>query len=107
MEPCHHTPTPDQIDGVLRSVIDPELGLNIVDLGLIYGVIAKDGAVRVQMTLTTQGCPMHQSLVEGVRRALFSLESVSTAEVELVWDPPWHPSMMSPKTRERLGLAPA
>jgi metal-sulfur cluster biosynthetic enzyme len=104
MEPSNHTPTADQIDHALRSVIDPELGLNIVDLGLIYDVTAGPASVQVRMTLTTRGCPMHESLVDGVRRALLSLDSVSNAEVDLVWDPPWHPSMMNPETREHLGL---
>jgi metal-sulfur cluster biosynthetic enzyme len=103
MQAHRQIPTSDQIDAVLRSVIDPELGLSIVDLGLIYGVTTQEGRVDVQMTLTTRGCPMHQSLVEGVRRALLSLESVHEANVELVWEPPWHPAMMSQQTREQLG----
>jgi metal-sulfur cluster biosynthetic enzyme len=105
MEPSPNIPTPEQIDSVLRGVIDPELGLNIVDLGLIYDVAVSATAVRVRMTLTTPGCPMHESLVEGVRRALLTLAGVSEIEVDLVWDPPWHPSMMNPETREQLGLA--
>jgi metal-sulfur cluster biosynthetic enzyme len=89
----------------LRQVVDPEIDCNIVDLGLVYGVAINGGRVSVQMTLTTQGCPMHESIAEGVRMALLNLEGVEDADVEVVWDPPWHPSMMSELGRARVGLA--
>ena len=89
----------------LRQVIDPELGCNLVDLGLIYSTEIDDGHVRVAMTLTTQGCPMHESLIEGVRAVLLDLEGVTSVEVEVVWDPPWNPGMMTPAGRARVGLA--
>ena len=79
----------------LRQVIDPEIGCNLVDLGLLYSVKIDGGNVRVTMTMTSPGCPMHESLCGGVQRALLNLENVSDAEVELVFDPPWHPSMMT------------
>ncbi len=88
----------------LRQVIDPELGCNIVDLGLVYGVRIHGGHVTVQMTLTTQGCPMHESLVHGVRLALLGLDVVDEVEVEIVWDPPWNPAMMTEYGRARVGL---
>ena len=88
----------------LRQVVDPELDCNIVDLGLIYGVHICGDLVTVQMTLTTQGCPMHESLVHGVRLALLGLEVVSEVEVEIVWDPPWNPAMMTEYGRARVGL---
>jgi metal-sulfur cluster biosynthetic enzyme len=94
----------DSIDTALRYVIDPELGLNLVDLGLIYSIDVDGDRVVVRMTLTTRGCPMHQSLVEGVRRALLSIPSIREADVELVWEPPWHPTMISPETRRQLGI---
>jgi metal-sulfur cluster biosynthetic enzyme len=78
----------------LRQVIDPELGQNIVDLGLIYSIEIHGWRVVVRMTLTTPGCPMHESICWGVKCALLNLPGVDDAEVELVWDPPWHPSMM-------------
>jgi metal-sulfur cluster biosynthetic enzyme len=78
----------------LRQIVDPEIGVNIVDLGLIYGVAITDGVVKVKMTLTTPGCPMHDSISWGVKNALMNLESVTDAEVEIVWDPPWDPSLM-------------
>jgi metal-sulfur cluster biosynthetic enzyme len=83
----------------LRQVVDPELGCNIVDLGLIYSVHINQGYVLVTMTLTTPGCPMHESISQGARAALLSLEGVNEAEVEVVWDPPWHPSMMTEEGR--------
>jgi metal-sulfur cluster biosynthetic enzyme len=88
----------------LRQVVDPEIDCNIVDLGLIYGVRIDGAKVTVQMTLTTQGCPMHESIAWGVKMALLNLEGVEDAEVEVVWDPPWHPSMMSEFGRARVGL---
>jgi metal-sulfur cluster biosynthetic enzyme len=83
----------------LSQIIDPELGCNIVDLGLIYRVSVTGGDVKVTMTLTTPGCPMHESITTGVKNALLNLEGVTSTEVELVWDPPWHPSLMSEQAR--------
>ena len=79
----------------LRQVIDPEIGCNIVDLGLVYGVTIDRGRVGVTMTLTTPGCPMHESICWGVQNALLNLEEVSDVDVQLVWDPPWDPLMMT------------
>ena len=79
----------------LRQVIDPEIDCNIVDLGLVYSVAYHEGRVKVVMTLTTPGCPMHESICWGVENALLSLNGVDDVEVDLVWDPPWHPSMMT------------
>jgi metal-sulfur cluster biosynthetic enzyme len=87
----------------LRQVIDPEIGCNIVDLGLVYDVRIAPGRVDIQMTLTTPGCPMHETILEGVRRVLLSIPGVAQAEVNLVWDPPWHPSLMSSEARELVG----
>ncbi len=89
----------------LRQVIDPELGCNVVDLGLIYDVSITGARVVVKMTLTTPGCPMHDSIAAGARYALLNLEGVEEVEVELVWDPPWHPNMMSDVGRAHVGLA--
>ncbi len=89
----------------LRQVVDPELNCNLVDLGLVYSTDFRDGHVHVVMTLTTAGCPMHESLVEGVRTALLALEGVRDVTVQVVWDPPWSPAMMTPEGRARLGLA--
>jgi metal-sulfur cluster biosynthetic enzyme len=88
----------------LRQVVDPEIDCNIVDLGLIYGTRIEGRKVTVKMTLTTQGCPMHESIAFGVKNALRNLEAVEEAEVEIVWDPPWNPSMMTDYGRARVGL---
>ena len=88
----------------LRQVVDPEIDCNIVDLGLIYGTQIEGRKVTVQMTLTTQGCPMHESIAWGVKNALLALEGVEEAEVEIVWDPPWNPAMMSDYGRARVGI---
>jgi metal-sulfur cluster biosynthetic enzyme len=88
----------------LRQVVDPEIDCNIVDLGLVYGVQIDGATVTVQMTLTTQGCPMHESIAWGVRNALLSLAGIEAAEVQIVWDPPWNPAMMTDEGRARIGV---
>ena len=90
---------------VLRQVIDPELDCNIVDLGLIYGIQIEGAKIRVSMTLTTPGCPMHESIRWGVQNTLLNLEGIDEAEVDVVWDPPWNPAMMTAAGRERTGIA--
>jgi metal-sulfur cluster biosynthetic enzyme len=87
----------------LRQVEDPELACNIVDLGLVYSIAIIGSKVRVLMTLTTPGCPMHQSISWGVQQALLNLDGVDEVEVELVWDPPWNPAMMSEAGRLATG----
>lgn len=89
----------------LRPVVDPELDCNIVDLGLIYGIAINGTKVAVTMTLTTPGCPMHESIAWGVRTALLNLEGVDDVEVNVVWDPPWTPARMSDYGRERTGVS--
>ena len=93
-----------QVLDALRQVLDPELGCNLVDLGLIYGVQIEGGQVRVLMTLTTRGCPMHESLRLGAENALLALDGVAEVSVELVWEPPWNPSMMTERGRATTGL---
>ncbi len=88
-------PTESDLLEALRQVIDPEVGCNVVDLGLIYSLEARGGKVTVAMTLTTPGCPMHESLTWGVHNVLLLLPGVLEAEVLLVWDPPWSPAMMT------------
>lgn len=89
----------------LEQVIDPELGLNIVDLGLVYGVQVENGAVDVTMTLTTPGCPLHTAIARGAEAAVRNLPGVDSANVRVVWDPPWTPERMSPAARARLRWA--
>jgi metal-sulfur cluster biosynthetic enzyme len=89
---------------VLRTCYDPEIPLNIVDLGLIYGVQIEGERVAVKMTLTTQGCGMGGYISRDVEEKILSLPGVQEARVELVWDPPWTPEMISPEGRTTLGL---
>ena len=87
----------------LRTVFDPELGINIVDLGLVYDIEAQDGHVQVTMTLTTPGCPMHDTISSGVERALMGLPDVQSVQVDVVWQPPWSPAQMSDIAKQQLG----
>jgi metal-sulfur cluster biosynthetic enzyme len=95
----------NRVREALRAVEDPELGCNVIDLGLIYSIAVEGAKTSVQMTLTTQGCPMHESMVEGVRLALLGLEGVQQADVEVVWDPPWNADMMTAEGKAMLGVA--
>ncbi len=79
----------------LRWIIDPELGLDIVALGLIYGVTVHDGTVHVAMTLTVRGCPLHDVLADAIRDTLHWMDGVERVELDLVWVPPWHPAMIA------------
>ena len=88
----------------LHQVMDPELDCNIVDLGLIYDIQIDGGKVRVTMTLTTPGCPMHESIRWGVQNTLLNFEGIDEAEVDVVWDPPWNSAMMTAAGRERTGV---
>jgi len=80
----------------LQDVIDPELGVNIVDLGLIYNILFQDDKVIVEFTATTPGCPMRRFLKQQVEEALASIDGISTYEAQLVWEPNWSVDMMKP-----------
>jgi metal-sulfur cluster biosynthetic enzyme len=88
----------DQITHALRDVLDPELGMSVVDLGLIYDVQVEAGRVRITMTLTTQGCPLHDSMAEWVRQAVGRIPGVDEVEVAITFDPPWTPDRMDQQT---------
>jgi FeS assembly SUF system protein len=95
----------NKIIGVFKSVYDPEVPANIYELGLIYAVdVQADGAVTVQMTLTTPACPTAASLVGEVQRKVAALPGVTSAKVDLVWSPPWTPDRMTEAARVQLGL---
>jgi len=79
----------------LRWIIDPELGLDIVTLGLIYGITVRDGTVRIAMTLTVRGCPLHDLLTDAIRDTLYWMDGVERVELDLIWEPPWHPAMIA------------
>jgi len=96
--------TPSLVRGMLRTVIDPELGVNIVDLGLVYSIATEpQGLVAIEMTLTTPGCPLGGFLDDQIRACLAQLPQVSDVRVELVWEPPWDPAAMSDAAKEQLG----
>ncbi|MBD3390259.1 DUF59 domain-containing protein [Candidatus Micrarchaeota archaeon] len=88
----------------LREVMDPELGINIVELGLIYGVEVEKEHATVKMTFTTPACPMLRHLASSVKEAAEKAEGVEEAEVQLVWDPPWSPEKISEEGKKKLGL---
>lgn len=88
----------------LREVYDPELGVNVVDLGLVYDIREEPDRVRVIMTLTTPGCPLHDAIVGAARRALWQALPDRPVDVELVWEPRWTPDRMSDAAKEQLGL---
>jgi probable FeS assembly SUF system protein SufT len=93
----------------LRSCYDPEIPVNIVDLGLVYAMAVTPrpeggSVVEVKMTLTAQGCGMGASIAFDAKQKIMGLPGVAEANVDLVWDPPWNPQMISPEGRERLGL---
>lgn len=94
----------EQIFSELRKCMDPEVPVNVVDLGLIYGVNVSDkNDVDIKMTMTTRGCPLHDTLVGDVKRYVNKIEGVGSINVEIVWDPPWSIEKMNPAVRERLG----
>lgn len=96
--------TAESVRQALRHVIDPELGINVVDLGLVYRIDVEDGAVRVSMTMTSAACPLGESLSEQAEATIRqNVPGVQSVAVELIWEPPWKPSMMSDTAKERLG----
>ena len=80
----------------LARVIDPEIGLDIVTLGLVYAVTVDGAVVRVTHTLTTRGCPMERLITDGIRAAATSVDGIRHVKTELVWDPAWHSGMIAP-----------
>jgi metal-sulfur cluster biosynthetic enzyme len=104
----------EDVRAALRDVYDPELQVNIVDLGLIYRVGVSVDAdapgfiprhrVEIDITMTSQGCPSHAVIIEKVRNRLAGIQQISQAEVNLVWEPPWHPERISEAARAQLGI---
>lgn len=89
----------------LKNVYDPEIGINIVDLGLVYDVdVSDNGDVIVTMTLTSLGCPLGPVIVQEVNNAMGELPDLGEVDVKLVWSPPWSPEMMSEDARDELGI---
>ncbi len=90
----------------LKSVLDPELGVSIVNLGLVYGVeVSTEGVATVSMTLTTIGCPLFPVMQKDIEDRLLELPEVNDVKIELTFDPPWTPDRMTEETKIRLGFA--
>ena len=97
--------TKDDVLEGLKNVYDPEIGINIVDLGLVYDAdIAEGGDVLVTMTLTSLGCPLGPVIVQEVNNALKDLPGIGETDVKLVWSPPWSPELMSEEAKDELGI---
>lgn len=107
-QPEKAAPTEDleaAVIAALRTVFDPEMPVNIYDLGLIYGLdITPEGSVSIRMTLTAPGCPVAQSFPATVAQAVLQVDGVNDVEIELVWEPPWSPESMSEAARLKLGM---
>jgi FeS assembly SUF system protein len=105
MAPTSTLPSEDALIEAIASVYDPEIPVNIYELGLIYTIeIADDGAVKVEMTLTAPACPSAQELPEQVHEAVMAVDGVTSCNVETVWDPPWDPSRMTEEARLQLNM---
>ncbi len=92
----------EEILKVLKNVIDPEVGINIVDLGLVYEIESTEDYNKITMTLTTPGCPMHSSITNWVETAVRQIDPEKNVIVNLVWQPPWTPDKMSPEAKQEL-----
>lgn len=98
-------PTEAEVHAALREVLDPEIGVNVVDLGLIYGVRIQGDTVDVEMTLTTPGCPMRRTIGYLVGKAVERLPGVKDVHVRFVWEPRWTPDRLNAEAKRQLGLA--
>lgn len=96
--------TKEEVTEVLKECYDPEIPVNIVDLGLVYDVRISEDSVLVKMTLTAPWCPMAQQIVGDVESKLKKIKGVKSATVELVFEPPWSPEMISAEAKKTLGL---
>ena len=96
-------PTKEEVLEALTNVIDPEIGLNIVDVGLIYRVECTDDSIDIDFTLTTPGCPLAGTIMEDIRRTVAEATGLDEIHTTLVWDPPWSLGFMSEEARVQLG----
>ena len=97
-------PSEEDIRSALRSVKDPEIDMNIVDLGLVYSIENIEGKVYIQMTLTSPGCPAGPEIVGDVDRCVGAMDGVRAVDVEIVWEPFWTPDRIDPRVRAYLGM---
>lgn len=98
------TVTKEEILAALKNVYDPEIPINVVDLGLVYGVQVNEGNVQVQMTLTAPGCGMGPFIAQQAEFAIADIEGVEDVQVEMVFDPPWSPDLISEDAKAQMGL---
>ena len=97
------TVTKDQVRDSLKQCMDPEIPLTIVDLGLIYGIdVSENNDVNIKMTMTTKGCPLHETMVDDVKRYTRKVIGVNNVNVDIVWDPPWSMDRMSPEAKSMM-----
>ncbi|MFA6391270.1 MAG: metal-sulfur cluster assembly factor [Patescibacteria group bacterium] len=97
--------TRQDAENALMEVIDPELGINIVDLGLVYKLVIRDNSITLKMTLTFPGCPLAGPITRQAQDVLEKIPNVKTVKVFLVWDPPWTPDMVKESAKDELGLS--
>ncbi len=102
--PAGEDPLHEAVVQALRDIFDPEIPVNIYDLGLIYGIEILDGHVTITMTLTTPHCPVAESMPGEVELRVLAVPGVASCDVNLVWDPPWSPASMSDEARLELGM---
>ena len=95
--------TEDFVREALSTVVDPEAGMNVVDLGLVYGIDITDERIHVRMTMTTPACPMGDMILDSAHEAIHAIAPDITIELELVWEPPWTPALMSESARGFFG----
>ena len=96
-------PSEDQVRTALRTVVDPEAGVDVVDLGLIYGIAIAAAGIRIDMTMTSPACPTAGLLRDEARAAVEGIADGRPVEVVAVWDPPWEPAFMSDNAKRKLG----
>lgn len=98
-------PSEEEVKEALKTVYDPEIGVNIVDLGLVYGIEVQDeGLIEINLTLTSPGCPLSHVIGAQVREALDGMPGITDVKLNLVWTPPWNPTMMSEDAKMELGM---
>ena len=97
----------EEIIAVLKQCYDPEIPIDLWNLGLIYEIIIKENNINITMSLTTPGCTMGQYMADDIKAKLEQMQNVKKVTVEVVFDPPWQPEMMTDEGRQKLGFAPS
>lgn len=98
--------TEESVMNALKTVMDPEIGIDIVNMGFVYDVKIDGDDVKVAITLTAQGCPLHDTIKQDAERAVLQHTGAASATVNVVFSPPWNPNMMSDEAKKRLGFSP-